>query len=182
MQRPKKAAEYYNEDIFVIKSSLAKYKCIHCEKLPKSFFRCKCGRKNEKQEVGKGRARFEDSTGLSCSDCTHQACIDCERSDQYEPDTITNGNIRMLTVFCENKCGKNIILTNRENRSHIKNECKFRKKLCKYAWAGCKIEGAGDEHEREVGVHVLAAIDKLHKRIKKIEAKLNPGPQTTREL
>ncbi len=54
-------------------------------------------------------------------------------------------------------------------------------------WAGCKNEGAGDEieqHEKEVEVHVLAAIDKLHeenlesnsdlkKRVESIEAKLN---------
>ncbi len=48
---------------------------------------------------------------------------------------------------------------------------------CKYVWAGCTHEGAGDEIEqhikREVGVHNLAAIDKLHERIESIEAKLN---------
>ena len=47
---------------------------------------------------------------------------------------------------------------------------------CKYVWAGCTHEGAGDEieqHKREVGVHNLAAIDKLHERIESIEAKLN---------
>ncbi len=117
-------------------------------------------------------------------------------------------------MFCENKCGEKISLANRENESHINNECSKRKRSCKYAWAGCKTEEAGDEeikqHEKNFDVHVLAAIDKLHeenlklnednedlrkdnsdlrkdnsdlnKRIKMIEAKLNPGssgPQTT---
>ncbi len=105
-------------------------------------------------------------------------------------------------MFCENKCGEKITLANRENESHINKECSKQKRSCKYAWAGCKTEEAGDEikqHEKNVDVHVLAAIDKLHeenlklnedlkkdnedlrkdnedlnKRIKMIEAKLNP--------
>ncbi len=164
---------------------------------------------DKKQETGKGRARFDGNTGLSCSDCKHQACTDCGQSDQYEPDKATSDNIRKLKVFCENKCGENITLLSLENKSHVRNKCSKRKRSCKYAWAGCRIEGAGDEieqHEKEVGVHVLAAIDKLHeenlklrkdnsdlrkdnsdlnKRINMIEAKSNPGssgPQTTRQL
>ena len=134
------------------------------------------------QEIGKGRARFKGNTGLSCSDCTHQACTDCGRSDQYEPDKVTYSNIRMLKVSCENKCGESFPLYKREG--HV---CSIRKRSCKYVWAGCKNEGAGDEieqHEKEVEVHVLAAIDKLHeenlesnsdlkKRVESIEAKLN---------
>ncbi len=111
LQRPRKAAEYYNEDIFVNKKNLAKYQCIHCKKIPKSFFRCKCGTVDGKKEVGKGKARFEGNTGLSCSDCKHQACTNCWQSDQYEPDTITNGNIRKLK-----KGGEHIGL---ENESHV---------------------------------------------------------------
>ena len=192
--------------MFVCRSSLTKYKCIHCDKLPKSFFRCKCGKEDEKQETGKGKARIEGNTGLSCSDCTHKACTNCGQSDQYEPDKVTSDNIRKLKVFCENKCGENITLINLENKSHVRNKCSKRKRSCKYVWAGCKNEGAGDEieqHEKNVEVHVLAAIDKLHeenlklnsdlrkdnldlnKRIKLIEAKSNPGssgPQTTRQL
>ncbi len=107
----------------------------------------------------------------------------------------------MLKVFCE-KCEEKITLVNLENKSHVRNKCSKRKRTCKYAWAGCKNEGTGDEieqHEKEVDVHVLAAIDKLHeenlklrkdnsdlnKRINMIEAKTNPGssgPQTTRQL
>ena len=156
----------------------------------------------DKQGTGRGRAKYDDNTGLSCSNCKTCPCTSCGKSDQYEPDTRTNGNIRMLMVFCENECGEKITLTNRENRSHVRNECSKRKRSCKYAWAGCKIEGVGveiEQHEKKVGVHVLAAIDKLHKenlelnsdlrkenldlnkRIKMIEAKLNPrssGPPT----
>ena len=106
-----KTAEYYNEDTFANKKNLAKYQCIHCKKIPTSFFRCQCGKVDGKKEVGKGRARFEGNTGLSCSDCTHQACTDCGKSNQYEPDTITNGNIRKLK-----KGGEHISL---ENESHI---------------------------------------------------------------
>ncbi len=144
---------------------------------------------NKKQETGKGKARFEGNTGLSCSDCTHQACTSCGQSDQYESDKVTNSNIGKLKVFCENKCGENITLNNLENKSHVRNKCSKRKRKCKYAWAGCKNEGAGDEieqHEKNVEVHVLAAIDKLHEEnLKLIEAKSNPGssgPQTTRQL
>ncbi len=110
-------------------------------------------------------------------------------------------------MFCENKCGEKITLTKRENESHINNECSKQKRSCKYAWAGCKTEEAGDaikQHEKNVEVHVLAAIDKLHeenlkrnedlrkdyldlrkdnedlnKRIKMIETKFSSGPQTT---
>ena len=142
-------------------------------KIPKSFFRCNCGKK----EIEKGEVRFEDNTGLSCSDCTYQACTNCGKISQYNIDKVTSGNIRMLKVNCENKCGETITLTiNRENKSHVKNECLKRMRPCKYVWAGCTHEGAGDEieqHEREDGVHGLAAIDKLHERIEKIEAKLN---------
>ncbi len=184
--------------MFVIKSSLKKYQCIHCKKIPKRFVRCKCAKVDEKQETGKGKPRFDGNTGLSCSDCTHQACTSCGQSNQYEPDKFTSDNIRKLKVSCENNCGETITLNNLENRSHVRNKCSKRKRLCKYAWAGCKIEGAGEEiekHEKKVGVHVLAAIDKLHKEnlelrkdnsdlkkenldlnkhIKMIEAKLNP--------
>ncbi len=75
----------------------------------------KCGKVDKKQETGKGKARFEGNTGLSCSDCTHQACTNCRRSDQYEPDKVTT-NIRMLKVFCENKCGENITLRKQKPR------------------------------------------------------------------
>ena len=181
MQRPRKTAEYYNEDMFVCRSSLTKYKCIHCDKLPKSFFRCKCGKEDEKQETGKGRARFDGNTGLSCSDCKHQACTNCGQSDHYEPDTITNSNIGKLMVVCKDKCGENVPLYKRED--HLKNECSNRKRTCKYAWAGCKSKGTGDkieQHEKKAGIHALAAIDKLKKdnedlikRIGMIEAKLS---------
>ncbi|XP_064392799.1 uncharacterized protein LOC135340388 isoform X3 [Halichondria panicea] len=206
-KRPKTLdAEFYNEDIFVNKKNLTKYQCTHCKKLPKSFFRCKCGKVDEKQEIGKGKPRFEDNTGLSCSDCKIRPCSNCGRNDQYEPDKVTNSNIRMLKVFCENKCDENITIVNLENRSHVRNKCSKRKRSCKYTWAGCTHEGTGDEiekHEKKSDVHVLAAIEKLHKenlelrkdnsdlkkdnldlskRIKMIEAKLNPGssgPLTT---
>ena len=201
-QRPKPLdAEFYNEYMFVSKSSIKKYQCIHCKKIPKRFFRCKCGKVDEKQE-SKGRARFDGNTGLSCSNCKIYPCTNCVRSDQYEPDKFTSDNIRKLKVSCENNCGETITLNNLENRSHVRNKCSKRKRSCKYAWAGCKIEGTGDvieQHEKKSDIHVLAAIDKLHeenlelrkdnsdlnKRIKMIEAKLNPGssgPLTTRQL
>ncbi len=202
-QRPKPLdAEFYNEYMFVSKSSIKKYQCIHCKKIPKRFFRCKCGKVDEKQE-SKGRARFDGNT---CNDCKIYPCTNCGQSDQYEPDKVTNSNIGKLKVFCENKCGENITLVNLENRSHVRNKCSKRKRSCKYTWAGCTHEGTGDEiekHEKKSDVHVLAAIEKLHKenlelrkdnsdlkkdnldlskRIKMIEAKLNPGssgPLTT---
>ena len=193
--------------MFVNKKKLTKYQCAHCKKLPKSFFRCKCCKVGEKQEIRKGKPRFEDNTGLSCSNCKIHPCSNCERNDQYEPDKFTSDNIRKLKVSCENNCGETITLNNLENRSHVRNKCSKRKRLCKYAWAGCTHEGAGEEieqHEKKkTDVHVLAAIDELHeenlklkkdnsdlkkdnldlkkcnldlnKRIKMIEAKLNPG-------
>ncbi len=168
--------------MFANKTILTKYQCIHCKKIPTRFFRCNCGKTDKQELVGKGKARFEGNTGLSCSDCTHQACTSCRQSDQYKSDKATNNNIRMLKVFCENKCGESFPLYKREG--HV---CSIRKRTCKYAWAGCKNEGAGDEieqHEKEVDVHVLAAIDKLHeenlesnsdlkKCVESIEAKLN---------
>ncbi len=159
-----KTADYYDEKIFANKNILTKYRCIHCNKIPKSCFRCNCG-KTDKQEVGRGRARVKDNTGLSCSDCKINPCTNCKQSDQYEPDKVTNGNIGKLMVVCENKCGENVPLYKRE--SHLKNECSKQKRPCKYVWAGCTHEGAGDEieqHEKEVETHVLAAIDKLHEK------------------
>ncbi len=171
--------------MFANKTILTKYQCIHCKKIPTSFFRCNCGKADKQELVGKGKARYDDNTGLSCSDCTHQACTSCGRSDQYEPDKVTRDNIRKLKVSCEKNCGESFLLSKLEG--HLKNECSKRKRTCKYVWAGCKNEGAGDEieqHEKEFDAHVLAAIDKLHeenlesnsdlkKRVVSIEAKLN---------
>ncbi len=109
-----KTAEYYNKDTFVNKKNLAKYQCIHCKKIPKSFYRCKCGTVDGKKEVGKGKPRYDDNTGLSCSECKHQACTNCGQSDQYEPDKVTNGNIGKLK-----KGGEHISLISQENKSHV---------------------------------------------------------------
>ncbi len=72
---------------------------------------------DKKQEVGKGKARFDGNTGLSCSDCKIHPCTNCKQSDQYEPDTITNGNIRKLKM--EKKGGENISIICLENKSQV---------------------------------------------------------------
>ncbi len=84
----------------------------------------------------------------------------------YELDKHTNDNIRKLKVVCENNCGENITLAERENGSHVKNKCPKRKRNCMYCWAGCMFEGAGEKivlHEREPQGHVKPAIEQLHK-------------------
>ena len=80
------------------------------EKKPKSCFRCSCAKLDEKKAVGKGKARLKDNTGLSCSKCKHKACTKCRKSDQYDPDTVTDVNIRMLKVRCPIS-GKSMILS-----------------------------------------------------------------------
>ncbi len=142
--------EYYDEDIFVYKYSTNKYKCIHCLRLPKHLFRCKCATK-QLPEVGKGKRRYEDNTGISCSDCINKPCTNCGQADQYEKK---NNSVRQLKVHCKLKCGETITLNERDN--HVKNKCSKRVRNCIYRWAGCEEEKGGEEmilHEQEPQGH-----------------------------
>ncbi len=158
--------EYYDEDIFISKNNTNKYKCIHCKKVPKQFYRCKCTSQVPREDIGKGKSRYVDNTGLSCSNCTSRLCTSCKKRDMYEPDKHTSDNIRKLKVVCENNCGETISLAERENGSHVKNKCPKREHNCMYCWAGCMEEGAGEEiaeHEKEPQGHVNPAIEQLHR-------------------
>ncbi len=171
ISRTDSETEYYDEDIFVSKNNTNKYKCIHCKKVPKKVYRCKCTSQVPREDIGKGKPRYGDNTGLSCSNCTSRLCTSCGKSE-YELDKHTKDNIRKLKVFCEKKCGETISLAERENDFHVKNKCSKRKRNCMYRWAGCMEEGTGEEivlHEREPQAgHVKSAIEQLHREIERL--------------
>ena len=166
------AVEYYPEAMFAAKTALDKYRCIHCNKIPKVFYRCECGRV-DKSEVGKGKPRYENNTGLSCGDCKHLPCTQCNRSDRYELDRTTNTNVRRLKIHCQQGCGETLNL--QELGNHLKNKCSKRRRPCKYNCIGCKEENAGQEleaHENNASKHfdlAMLVIFDLQKRVELLE-------------
>ena len=162
--------EYYDEALFSTRGTLDKYRCNHCQKVPKVFYRCQCGKVDaDKLEPGKRKTRFEGNTGLSCGECVNKPCISC-KSNKYELDKITGENIRRLGVICPQGCGNNPKLYDLNN--HITNSCSKRKRICKYDWAGCEVEGAGEEieeHEKDKSQHFDMVVSDLKGRIESLE-------------
>ena len=155
--------------MFASKTALDKYRCIHCNKIPKVFHRCECGRV-DKSEVGKGKSRYENNTGLSCGDCRHLPCTKCNRSDRYKLDRTTNTNVLKLKVHCQQDCGEKLILS--ELNNHTKNKCSKKRRPCKYNWAGCQVEDAGqgiEDHENDKLAHFDMVVSTLQMRIESLE-------------
>lgn len=114
-------SDYYREEMFVGRGNLQKYQCIHCRKISKKFYRCKCAIKPP-GTPGTGRSiRYDDNAGLSCASCKDKLCSMCNRADQYERDSVTDQNIKNLKVTCTKSCGEKLLL--RDLEKHLKEEC-----------------------------------------------------------
>ncbi len=170
MQRPKiTKAEYYSEtDMFVNPNTLQRYRCTHCKKVPKQFYRC--------QSIADNMNPKNSCSGLSCSNCKHLKCPVCKRTDQYVRDRPTDNNLRGLTVSCEKKCGATLSLHALDR--HLRQECPKRRRPCKYSWLGCTFVGDGDAeemrlHEEDINVHFALAMSTIHSMFDELRQRID---------
>ena len=160
--------------MFVNQATLSKYRCMHCNKVAKKSYRCKCAWESDKGAT-EGKAKAKDR-GLSCGDCTNQPCKSCGGND-YKEDGGTDANIRKLKIYCSNRdkgCDKKVTMA--ELSTHLKT-CSV---PCKYKWAGCTKVAAGKEledHEEDVKEHfgltigtIKEKLDEMSQRIDSLEA------------
>ena len=140
--------------MFVNQKTARKYQCMHCGRVAKNFFRCKCSTPDKEE---KDKAKNEDK-GLSCSDCMSKCCTKCGKNDQYTSDGKTNGKIRKLTVHCSNRkrgCDKKCLVKDLDD--HLR-KCVV---PCQYSRIGCTTKAAGkeiEEHEQKVNEHFALAM------------------------
>lgn len=149
---------------------------MHCARVAKTFFQCKCGKTSKDAAEGKGKSKNEEK-GLSCGDCKDKGCKNCGKNDQYKSGGTIDGNIRKLKVYCSNKargCDKKLTL------NELKNHLKTCSVPCKHQWAGCEVKEAGEKleaHEKSVEEHyalttsaMKTMLEEMSKRIDSLEA------------
>lgn len=174
IQRQKTAEvdPYFDESRFVKPASLDKYRCIHCKKVPTTFFRRQCC------DAGK-------EEGVSCSECKTA----CERAscgkDDYKSDGKAYSNIRKLQAFCPNK--ENGCLETKPYHArdeHVKC-CEHTRLPCKYQESvGCDkmlLKEEKETHEKDVQAHfdlLMDAFLALKKQVNSPQGQSSAVPST----